>query len=219
MCTDCTHRERWQPPLYISGKLSEYAWFVGKPAVGGMTPPMMPTTLPDGEVDMDALRKKYSRPREELVAEAKAKYGDQPQEAKVSPLNEVIMCMACQAHGTVKRQYGFRVIDEVCEQCDGEGCFIKGQGKKASGELRDKVRQVENLIAAAEDLDELERLEAALKKRTIPALDEVLKEFRMARIAAAEAVDSNTKTADDTTVKGSGEDDAAPPSKAPVALD
>ena len=64
-------------------------------------------------------------------SEAKAKYGDQPQEAKVSPLNEVIMCMACQAHGTVKRQYGFRVIDEVCEQCDGEGCFIKGQGKKA----------------------------------------------------------------------------------------
>ena len=42
-------------------------------------------------------------------------------------------------------------------------------------ELKQKVRQVEAMVAASEDLDELERLEAALKKRTIAALDAVLK--------------------------------------------
>ena len=32
---------------------------------------------------------------------------------------------------------------QVCDQCDGEGCFVKGQGKKASAELKEKVKQVE----------------------------------------------------------------------------
>ena len=36
-------------------------------------------------------------------------------------LSNVKMCVVCQAQGTVKRQYGFRVMDEQCENCNGEG--------------------------------------------------------------------------------------------------
>lgn len=76
---------------------------------------------------------------------------------------------------------------QVCEKCDGEGCFVKGAGKKASAELKDKVRQVERLVADCEELDQLEKLEDALKKGTVAALDAVLKEARMAAIDAREA--------------------------------
>lgn len=63
------------------------------------------------DVDLEALRKKYSRPRSELMAEVNKKCGDSSMEKKMT---ELIMCQACQAHGTVKKQYGFRVLDEVC---------------------------------------------------------------------------------------------------------
>eukprot|EP00325_Prymnesiales_sp_UTEX-LB-985_P023830 CAMPEP_0174719230 /NCGR_PEP_ID=MMETSP1094-20130205/30862_1 /TAXON_ID=156173 /ORGANISM="Chrysochromulina brevifilum, Strain UTEX LB 985" /LENGTH=194 /DNA_ID=CAMNT_0015919501 /DNA_START=56 /DNA_END=640 /DNA_ORIENTATION=- len=159
----------------------------------------MPTAMPDQksgmDIDMEALRMKYSRPREELVAEANAKFG--PGGLSTAPAKtggkdttvfskEVIICSTCQAHGTLKKQYGFRVIDEVCSACDGEGCFVKGE-KKASFELRDKVAAVERLIAQCEDLDELEKLDAALQQRTMPALDAVLADARQAAIARAEA--------------------------------
>jgi hypothetical protein len=49
------------------------------------------------------------------------------------------------------------------------------------------VRQVEALIAACEDLDELEALEAALQKRTMAALDAVLSAARKAALAKADA--------------------------------
>ena len=133
----------------------------------------------DGEIDMEALRAKYSRPRDELRAElarAQPAVGGAaaPKGAMADRLNDLVMCSQCQALGIVKRQYGFRVIDEQCEGCDGEGVIRKGLGKLASAELREKVQKVEALIADCEDLDELERLEAALTKKTLKALDEVL---------------------------------------------
>jgi hypothetical protein len=80
----------------------------------------MTATDPEMDVDMEALRAKYSRPREQLVAEAQAKYGSNPagyvaqqRAAESKGLKEVVICPGCQAQGTVKRQYGFRVIDEV----------------------------------------------------------------------------------------------------------
>ena len=48
---------------------------------------------------------------------------------------DIIMCQACAAQGTVKKQYGYRVIDEQCETCAGEGVVKKGLAKKASDEL------------------------------------------------------------------------------------
>ena len=58
--------------------------------------------------------------------------------------------------------------------CDGEGVLRKGQAKLASDELKRKVKMVEAMIADVDDLAELEHLEAALTKRTVAALDEVL---------------------------------------------
>lgn len=169
-------------------------------------------------VDMDALRAKYSRPREQLQAEAAqldaqrsmtsthgAKQGAQ-MGAAYDRLQDIIMCQNCQAMGTLKKQYGFRVIDEVCDQCDGEGVIRKGQAKFASAELRAKVKQVEALVESCEDLVELERLEAALKKRTIPALDAVL------GVAPATGAESTEPPApvDQTEAPAEDEENAAP---------
>ena len=100
------------------------------------------------------------------------------------PLGVPWICGVYDARSKLQRKVAM-VIDEVCSHCDGEGCFVKGQ-KKASQDLKDKVREVEALIADCEDLDQLERLDEALKARTIPALDAVLKEYRLARLDAAE---------------------------------
>ena len=71
--------------------------------------------------------------------------------------------------------------------CDGEGVIRKGLAKYASDELKQKVRAVEELVAACEDLDTLERLEDALKKRTVAALDAVLPPAPAAPAAAEDA--------------------------------
>jgi len=136
------------------------------------------------DIDMDALRAKYSRPREQILAEQQQKdrqasgagyaKGAPPAKVGYDSLSDIVMCQACQALGTLKKQYGFRVMDEVCEMCDGEGVIRKGQMKLASDELKKKVRQVEALIEHVDDLDLLERYEAALQKRTIEALNAVL---------------------------------------------
>ena len=128
------------------------------------------------DIDIEKLRKKYSRPRADLQAEASRDVRRDVLSSSEQKMTEVTMCQACQAHGTVQRQYGFRVLTEVCDQCNGEGCFIKGQGKLASMELKEKVAKVEELIAACEDIDELEELETALKDKTMVKLDAVLKE-------------------------------------------
>ena len=101
-------------------------------------------------VDMDALRAKYSRPREELAAEQRAKDAANPvrnasgrseaTQAAYDRLSDIVMCQACQALGIVKKHYGYRVIDEECQTCGGEGVLRKGQAKYASDELKQKVR-------------------------------------------------------------------------------
>ena len=137
----------------------------------------------DDDVDLAALKAKYSRPRAELERElqqtemgmrgAAAKQGSSMQQS-YDKLTDIVMCGNCQAMGTIKKQYGFRVMDEQCSVCDGEGVIRKGQAKLASAELRAKVKRVEAMVGECEDLDELERLEEALKKRTPQALDAVL---------------------------------------------
>jgi len=175
----------------------------------------------DMDIDMEALHKKYSRPREELVAEAQAKFGPggitgAKAAADVKLAKEVIICSSCQAAGTLKKQYGYRVIDEVCADCDGDGCYVKGE-KRAGMELREKVAQVERLVAACEDLDELEALDAALQTRTIKALDEVLTATRkqvLARAEAARATDAAASAQD-----SAGDGAVVPDSAADAASD
>ena len=71
-----------------------------------------------------------------------------------------------QAQGIIKRQYGHRVMDEVCSACDGEGCIVTKPPT-----LEQKTAKVEALIASAESLEDLERYEAALRSGK---LDDVL---------------------------------------------
>ena len=159
------------------------------------------------DVDMERLRAKYSRPREQLVAEANAKgYGNaEPMKAfnQSDQLADIVMCGQCSAMGTVKKQYGYRVIEEQCETCGGEGVLKKGLAKKASDELKAKCKRVEALVEACEDLDELEKLEEALSKKTAEALDAVLKEYGKGADddakEAAEAVDVSAGSAGGST--------------------
>ena len=102
------------------------------------------------DVDFDALKAKYSRPREELLAEAQKTQGSSTgglaalDKETNDRLSEIVMCQNCQAHGTVKVQYGFRVMDQQCSTCGGEGVIRKGLAKTASEELRNKVKQVKH---------------------------------------------------------------------------
>ena len=85
-----------------------------------------------------------------------------------SPLDAMKMCATCQAHGIVKVQYGYRVMDQVCETCKGEGVLVNGKpiehaGVDADSDPGNRRRRLERLIELIErcdDLDELERLEA-----------------------------------------------------------
>ena len=132
-------------------------------------------------VDVEALRQKYSGDRDKLRSDynTEAKAMKSVETAKMDAVMgkelpyPVIMCQACQAHGIVKKQYGYRVMDEQCEQCGGEGMIIQ-KPKLASEELQEKVARVEALIVEVDSLEDLERYEAALKERTIQALNAVL---------------------------------------------
>ena len=70
------------------------------------------------------------------------------------------MCAVCQAHGTVKKQYGYRVIDEQCDECDGEGVVPV---KQAPVSNEPDIARLTRLIAECDSLDELEGLEAQLR--------------------------------------------------------
>ena len=167
----------------------------------------------------DALRAKYAAAgRDAARAQAAASASPMAGAAAGKKLVEVKICHACQAHGTVKRQYGYRVIDEVCEVCGGEGC-ITNKPKPASEELARKIRRVEALVATAEDLEALEALEAALKAKTIPALDAVLTKFAAAEPEAEPAAEP-AKEERHLTVEGmSSEADAEKLQRALASMD
>ena len=132
----------------------------------------------------EELRAKWSRPREEIEADLK-RNPPQPNKAlaAANELPSMRICPDCQAHGVRKVQYGFRVMDEVCERCGGEGVLAP---PKPEPELDDdgaepeppplddeaaaKVAQVEALVAKATSLDELERLEAALRSGNLDSV-------------------------------------------------
>ena len=90
-----------------------------------------------------------------------------PLKAGRSPLDAMKMCATCQAHGIVKVQYGYRVMDQVCETCKGEGVLVNGKpiehaGVDADSDAGNRRRRLERLIELIEkcdDLDELQRLE------------------------------------------------------------
>ena len=63
----------------------------------------------------DRLRAKWSNLQEAAGVPASAAKDQVQQRSGLEKLNSVKMCMQCQAQGMVKRQYGHRVMDEMCE--------------------------------------------------------------------------------------------------------
>ena len=77
----------------------------------------------EDDIDVDALRAKYAGDRNNLRAEYDAAVDLKKKSSAPSPmdsvtggdkLNSVVMCQACQAHGYIKKQYGYRVMTEQC---------------------------------------------------------------------------------------------------------
>eukprot|EP00320_Phaeocystis_rex_P021361 CAMPEP_0119081958 /NCGR_PEP_ID=MMETSP1178-20130426/119102_1 /TAXON_ID=33656 /ORGANISM="unid sp, Strain CCMP2000" /LENGTH=141 /DNA_ID=CAMNT_0007064697 /DNA_START=32 /DNA_END=457 /DNA_ORIENTATION=- len=122
----------------------------------------------------DRLRAKWSKPRAAATEQGSANEPtpavSKDQRARINAgldkLNSVKMCMQCQAQGIVKRQYGHRVMDEVCGACDGEGCIVTRPPSTA-----EKIARVEALVAGATNLECLQRYEDALRTGN---LDDVL---------------------------------------------
>lgn len=125
----------------------------------------------EGEVDVEALRAKYSQPgyREQLVKEGVRTSGGAPN-AQHTPaedkLSKIRICQRCQAMGYVKREYNYRVMQEQCPDCGGEGLLGT---KQPSQEVTDdaarrrRITALEAAIATAESVEELDELEAELK--------------------------------------------------------
>merc|ERR1711948_129780 len=101
-----------------------------------------PMAVGSAELSADTLRAKYSQPRDEIVAKSARAAPGKPAQGLSADANDrlskVKICSACNANGTIKRQYGYRVMDEVCEKCDGEGCIIENP-KQASPETMEKI--------------------------------------------------------------------------------
>lgn len=125
------------------------------------------TQIARPELSDEELKAKWSRPRAEIEADL-ARNPPAPNSAlqAAQELPSVRICPDCQAHGVRKVQYGYRVMDEVCDRCEGDG-YLKPPKPEADDDDDDaaKVAQIEDLIANASSLDELDRLEAALKSR------------------------------------------------------
>ena len=79
------------------------------------------TQIARPELSDEELKAKWSRPRAEIEADL-ARNPPAPNSAlqAAQELPSVRICPDCQAHGVRKVQYGYRVMDEVCDRCEGD---------------------------------------------------------------------------------------------------
>jgi hypothetical protein len=128
------------------------------------------TTDHDGlDLDYEKLRAKYSTPgfKEKLISDAAAE-NSAPAKLGGSPdaISQIRICQACNAMGYVTKTYGFRVLQEGCTACGGEGLIgTKQPSADSTSEhmLKQRITQLEAAIAAADSLEELETLESELR--------------------------------------------------------
>jgi len=121
-----------------------------------------------GELQADELRAKWALPKP-MLADAR----QTAPAAKASGLDCVKVCPGCHAQGTITKQdSGFRVMTQVCEMCNGEGCLVDGKppvDKVAEAQkLEDaKLAQVVDLLSRIENLTLLDAVEARLRAQDV----------------------------------------------------
>ncbi|KAJ1635114.1 hypothetical protein T492DRAFT_969192 [Pavlovales sp. CCMP2436] len=122
-------------------------------------------------VDLEQLRAKYAQPgiREQLAKEQAGalRAGGAVDAAGEDKLSKIRICMRCQAMGTVTKQYGYRVMQETCTDCNGEGMLgMRQPAPELTGEhaRKQRITQLEASIASVDSLDELNELEVELRK-------------------------------------------------------
>ena len=131
----------------------------------------MATLPPDAaDLDFEKLRAKYNAPgyKEKLLSDAAAEQSAPAKPAARAPdaISQIRICQTCNALGYVTKSYHFRVLQEGCTTCGGEGLIGT---KKPSADLtsehmlKQRITQLEAAIAAAESLEELEALESELR--------------------------------------------------------
>jgi hypothetical protein len=148
------------------------------------------------EPTTEELRAKWSQPKPMLQDARRPDGAAAP--GKVSEgLNRVKVCPGCHAQGTVKIQSGFRVMDQVCEMCGGEGCLVDGKRtvdpvEKAKREEDAKLARVVSMLAEIEDVSVLDAVEAKLRAMDVDgALALVQSSSQSEAVSSAEAADAS----------------------------
>ncbi|KAG8465149.1 hypothetical protein KFE25_012512 [Diacronema lutheri] len=123
-------------------------------------------------MEYDDLLAKYSRPG--AMAQLAVEQAGVPRHNSVAEdkLSKIRICGTCQAMGHVTKQYGYRVLQERCTECDGEGLIGAKQptdALSAEHARKQRITQLEAAIREAESLEALEQLEAELLALNAPA--------------------------------------------------
>lgn len=123
------------------------------------------------DLDYEKLRAKYNAPgfKEKLLSDAAAEQSapSKPAAGRTpDAISQIRICQTCNAMGYVTKSYGFRVLQEGCTTCGGEGLIgTKKPSADSTSEhmLKQRITQLEAAITAADSLEELETLEAELR--------------------------------------------------------
>lgn len=119
------------------------------------------------DVDIDALREKYSRPgiREEL-AKSIPRATAEAREGGADGASRIRICDGCQATGYVQKEYNHRVIQECCRKCCGEGLLGTTQVTAQRAHEHERRQRIAELLAAVNSttsVDELDLIEKELR--------------------------------------------------------
>ena len=112
------------------------------------------TQIARPELSDEELKAKWSRPRAEIEADL-ARNPPAPNSAlqAAQELPSVRICPDCQAHGVRTVQYGYRVRDEVCDRCEGDG-YLTPPKPEADEVPNGETRPKEESTPAPQDRQE-----------------------------------------------------------------
>lgn len=147
------------------------------------------------EPTTEQLRAKWSQPKP-MLEDARKVHGTAAAEKVSEGLDRVKVCPGCHAQGTIKTQSGFRVMDQVCEMCGGEGCLVDGKKpmdpvEKARKKEDEKLARVVSLLAEIEDVEVLDAVEAKLRAMDVDGALALAQPSSQLQPPSAEATDAS----------------------------